>query len=115
VCSSDLPNVQNSGATSTWAVKNGRYVKIGQQVTCWLTNDGGNSGGGGGVLSIQSLPFPITNLVDNCQMGIWGANSLSSSNGGILYNGGDALIYVGGNTVGGTATYIGGCFTYRTD
>ena len=50
------PDLYNNGVSSTWAVKVGRYTKIGDTVNFWAYFDAGNNGTGGGTLFF-TLPF----------------------------------------------------------
>ena len=50
------PDLFNNGVSSTWAVKVGRYTKIGDTVNFWAYFDAGNNGTGGGTLFF-TLPF----------------------------------------------------------
>ena len=75
------PNIRNNGATATWTTQQGRYVKIGQQVTVWFNADGGTaprSGGGSGELIMTGLPFSQS-IFGNPILGIIGANNNVSS------------------------------------
>lgn len=53
------PNVFHvSSDDSTWAVKQGFYIKIGRHVNLWGRCDTGNSGTAGSTLRINGFPFP---------------------------------------------------------
>lgn len=53
------PNVFHvSSDDSTWAVKQGFYIKIGRHVNLWGRCDTGNSGTAGSALRINGFPFP---------------------------------------------------------
>jgi hypothetical protein len=52
------PNVYHvSSNNSTWATKQGFYIKIGRQVTAWGRCDSGNSGTAGSALTLSGLPI----------------------------------------------------------
>ena len=51
------PDIKNESSSSTWTVKHGKYVKVGNLVTCWGYCDGGNSGSSGSSIRIYNLPF----------------------------------------------------------
>ena len=50
------PDLVNNGGTSTWAVKVGRYVKVGAQINFWCYFDAGGPGSGGAMF-LSNLPF----------------------------------------------------------
>ncbi len=117
------PNIRNDGATSTWTTQQGRYVKIGQQVTVWFNADGGStprSGGGSGALIMTGLPFSQV-MFGNPILGIIGANDNASgglySTAGLILNafgqGGTQVRFgVGGQSANFGINYAAGCFTY---
>ena len=117
------PNIRNDGATSSWSSQQGRYVKIGQQVTVWFNADGGSnprSGGGSGALIMTGLPFSQV-MFGNPILGIIGANDHANSGlystSGLILNifgqGGTQVRFgVGGQSANFAISYAAGCFTY---
>jgi len=117
------PNIRNSGTTSTWSSQQGKYVKIGQQVTCWFNADGGTnprSGGAGTSLIMTGLPFNIS-MFGNPIQGIVGANDVSQnglySTSGLILNvfgqgTGGVRFGSGGQAINKAISYAAGCFTY---
>jgi len=117
------PNIRNEGATSTWTTQQGRYVKIGQQVTVWFNADGGStprSGGAGTSLIMTGLPFSQV-MFGNPILGIIGANDHASSGlystSGLILNafgqGGTQVRFgCGGQAINKAINYVAGCFTY---
>ena len=110
------PDVYNSGASSTWTSKSGTYVKIGNICHAWYRCDGGNSGGGGGTLTLSNLPFTSAMGFSNASGGMWGTNGLSTNTGNIFFPGNTAQpnYYIGGTSQTGTATFTTGFLTYQT-
>jgi hypothetical protein len=109
------PDVRNAGASSTFSQKSGTYVKIGNVCFAWFRCDGGNSGGGGGALTISGLPFASAMGFSNASGGMWGTNSLPTNTGNIFFPGNtsEPNLYVGGAQQGGTATFVSGFLTYQ--
>jgi len=113
------PNVYHSSSNnSTWTQKQGRYVKIGDQVTCWFLCDSGNSGTSGSDLRVGTLPFTTGDGNANIPYGtcgIWGANGLSPQDGSVfmLVSSNTLKIYHGGGAITTGTSYISGTFTYR--
>ena len=117
------PNIRNDGATATWTTQQGRYVKIGEQVTVWFNADGGStprSGGGSGALIMTGLPYSQS-IFGNPILGIIGANDNASSGlystAGIILNifgqsGTQVRFGVGGQSANFGINYVAGCFTY---
>jgi len=117
------PNIRNDGATNTWTTQQGRYVKIGQQVTVWFNADGGStprSGGGSGALIMTGLPFSQV-IFGNPILGVIGANDHASgglySTSGLILNafgqGGTQVRFgVGGQSANFGINYAAGSFTY---
>lgn len=117
------PNIRNDGATATWTTQQGRYVKIGEQVTVWFNADGGStprSGGGSGALIMTGLPFTQV-MFGNPILGIIGANDHANSGlystAGLILNifgqGGTQVRFgVGGQSANFGINYVAGCFTY---
>jgi hypothetical protein len=117
------PNIRNNGATATWTTQQGRYVKIGQQVTVWFNADGGTaprSGGGSGELIMTGLPFSQS-IFGNPILGIIGANNNVSSGlystVGLILNifgqgGTQVRLGVGGQSANFGINYAAGSFTY---
>ena len=117
------PNIRNDGATATWTTQQGRYVKIGEQVTVWFNADGGStprSGGGSGALIMTGLPFTQV-MFGNPILGIIGANDHANSGlystAGLILNifgQGSAQVRfgVGGQSANFGINYVAGCFTY---
>ena len=117
------PNIRNDGTTSTWNSQQGRYVKIGQQVTVWFNADGGTSPRSGGTSSsliMTGLPFSQV-MFGNPILGSVGANKSSGSGlystiGVILSpfgQGGTQVRFgAGGQAINFGIDYVAGCFTY---
>jgi hypothetical protein len=110
------PDLYNSGASSTWTQKSGTYVKIGNVCFAWFRLDGGNSGGGGGTLTLSNLPFASAMGFSNAAAGFWGTNGLSINSGSIFFpsNGTQPNFYIGGSGQTGTASFADGFLTYQT-
>ena len=117
------PNIRNDGTTATWTTQQGKYVKIGQQVTVWLNADGGSvprSGGTSSSLIMTGLPYEIS-MFGNPILGIVGANNSVSSG---LYSTAGLILNVfgqgstqvrfgcGGQEISFGINYCAGCFTY---
>lgn len=102
------PNVWNNGATSTWIIKNGSYVKIGKMVYAYARLDGNNSGGGGGAL-LLSLPFAV-----RASTGTWnhiGSYGASGGTVGIVtgdptYGGATVQLWLGSGQDLATRTFV---------
>ena len=119
------PNIRNDGTTATWNSQQGRYVKIGQQVTVWFNADGGSSPRSGGTSSsliMTGLPFSQV-MFGNPILGSIGANKSSGSGlystiGVILSafgQGGTQVRFgAGGQAINFGIDYVAGCFTYTT-
>ena len=117
------PNIRNTGTTATWSSQQGRYVKIGQQVTVWFNADGGSSPRSGGTSSsliMTGLPFSQV-MFGNPILGSVGANKSSGSGlystiGVILSpfgQGGTQVRFgAGGQAINFGIDYVAGCFTY---
>ena len=117
------PNIRNDGTTATWSSQQGRYVKIGQQVTVWFNADGGSSPRSGGTSSsliMTGLPFSQV-MFGNPILGSVGANKSSGSGlystiGVILSpfgQGGTQVRFgAGGQPINFGIDYVAGCFTY---
>jgi len=89
------PDIKNESSSSTWTTKLGKYVKVGNLVTCWGYCDGGNSGSSGSSIRIYNLPFTNTQG--------WGAGSV----GTFIYNGGGSSWGIQLGTSSTTATPYG--------
>ena len=77
-----------SSNNSTWSLKVGRYLKIGDQVTCWFLCDSGNSGTSGSGLTVETS-FTIGSSSVNINFGtcgIWGSNGRQNVMGVYFYN-----------------------------
>ncbi len=113
------PNVYNSGYTSSWGFKSGRYTKIGNTVHCWARFDGGSTGAGTGNLVLTGLPFASkgsTATWNHCGIvglsggviGVVGVGTASSGgSSGYIWNGSGYINFV--------ATFISMQFSYETD
>ena len=113
------PDVYNvSSNNSTWSLKVGRYLKIGDQVTCWFLCDSGNSGTSGSGLTVGGLPFTIGSSSVNINFGtcgIWGSNGMTERDGSLFLQPGTTTlkIHAGGSGLTSQPTYCSGTFTYR--
>ena len=117
------PVIKNDGQTPTWTGVNGRYTKIGEQVTVWFNADGGStprSGGAGTSLIMTGMPFAIS-MFGNPILGVTGANDHASSGlystSGLILNvfgqGGSQVRFgSGGQPINKAVNYAAGCFTY---
>ena len=111
-------DVFNNGSTSTWTVKQGRYVKIGSKVTIWFCCDNGNSGTAGGAL-LLALPFTgVTNL-NNSQVGVFSHNGANPDGRTIVLVGSAGAVQfwnmaTGTNQYTGQVSFITGTATYTT-
>ena len=112
------PSIRNDGNTPNWTGVNGRYVKIGQQVTVWFNVDGGTtprSGSSGSSLIMTGMPYSIS-MFGNPILGIVGVNQHSGDVGVILNvfgQGGTQVRFgLGGKTYTEAINYSSGCFTY---
>jgi len=117
------PNIRNTGTTATWSSQQGRYVKIGQQVTVWFNADGGSSPRSGGTSSsliMTGLPFSQV-MFGNPILGSVGANKSSGtglySTIGVIFSafgqGGTQVRFgAGGQPINFGIDYVAGCFTY---
>ena len=112
------PSIRNDGNTPNWTGVNGRYVKIGQQVTVWFNVDGGTtprSGSSGSSLIMTGMPYSIS-MFGNPILGIVGVNQHSGDIGVILNvfgQGGTQVRFgVGGKAYTEAINYSSGCFTY---
>jgi len=107
------PNVFNNGSSSTWTVRFGRYIKVGNLVTCWWNVDGGNSGTAGGALILSGLPF---SMGTNSNFQNWGSVNTNATGGQSIMNnttGTQAQIWVtGGAQDLSQRTYISGVMSY---
>jgi hypothetical protein len=74
------PNIQNSGSSSTFTIKTGRYTKIGRFVYCSFLCDGGNSGTAGGALTLLGLPFSYGGTNNVPTLVSFTANNLGNDN-----------------------------------
>jgi hypothetical protein len=110
------PQLSNNGFTGSWSIRAGRYVKIGNQVTCWANFDGGSSGGGTGALLLSGLPFSQESSGGTWQnTGIFQASS-APNQGSITMQaagGTTAQLWVGGGQKGETVSFASMMFTYR--
>jgi len=113
------PDVFNSGSTSRWNDKNGRYRKIGSKVTVWINCDGGTqprSGTSTGLLTITGIPFSISSSLNaNFVLGICGYNRASgggSADGNINYAGSVVRVRIGGQDQTDQVDYFSACFSY---
>jgi len=73
------PNIQNSGSSSTFTQKSGRYTKIGRLVYCSFVCDNGNSGTAGGNLTLLDLPFTYGGTSNVPTLVSFTANGLATS------------------------------------
>ena len=117
------PDIRNDGTTATWGSQQGRYVKIGQQVTVWFNADGGSSPRSGGTSSsliMTGLPFSQV-MFGNPILGSVGANKSSGtglySTIGVILSpfgqGGTQVRFgAGGQAINFGIDYVAGCFTY---
>jgi hypothetical protein len=108
------PNVRNAGQTSTFTVIIGRYVKIGRQVTCWCSVDGGVTGAATGNLTISGLPFVYENSGNWLNFGQWNGSG-SFPNGAIVSISSTSEVYgwSGGGYVTEIKSFFTCAFTYR--
>jgi len=95
------PNLVNNGGTSTWAVKVGRYVKIGAQINFWCYFDAGGAGSGGALI-LSGLPFvgsgtnstmsTVGTIQVNTVQNWYPAFQNASTNDCVIYAGGSQVI-----------------------
>lgn len=113
------PDVYNSGYTSSWSIKSGRYTKIGNTIHCWARFDGGSSGSGTGDLVLTGLPFASkgsTGTWNHCGVvglsgGVTGVVGVGSAGSG----GSTGYIWTGSGYHTFVATFISMQFSYETD
>ncbi len=115
------PEIRNADNDNTFTTESGRYIKIGAVVVAYFINDGGNTGGGGG-LQVRGLPFNSTNTAH-----LFGARGTAAVNNSsstvrrnliVNFNSGNsnsALLYYGGDFLSDTLTYVSGFIIYQTD
>ena len=115
------PEIRNADNDNTFTTESGRYIKIGAVVVAYFINDGGNTGGGGG-LQVRGLPFNSTNTAH-----LFGARGTAAVNNSsstvrrnliVNFNSGNsnsALLYYGGDFLSDTLTYVSGFIVYQTD
>jgi hypothetical protein len=115
------PDIRNADNPNTFTTESGKYIKIGAVVVAYFINDGGNTGGGGG-LQVNGLPFNTTNTAH-----IFGARGTAAVNNSsstvrrnliVNVNSGNssgALLYYGGDFLSDTLTYASGFIIYQTD
>jgi len=105
------PDIKNESSSSTWTVKNGKYVKVGNLVTCWGYCDGGNSGSSGSSIRIYNLPFNsahgfnagcVGTFIYNGGGQTWGIQMNNNTNNAIVY----ANSITNTNTLSYTAFFI---------
>jgi len=109
------PDARVAGRTSTWGTRNGRYVKIGKVVHCWVVCDGGSSGATDTYSVLSALPFTPAQGYNNQTGGIWAMNNAQSTKtGNIMINNGDttALISLGGGSWPHAFDYFSCYFSY---
>jgi hypothetical protein len=108
------PNVRNASQTSTFTVIIGRYIKVGRQVTCWCSVDGGVTGAGTGNLTISGLPFVYENSGNWLNFGQWNGSG-SVPNGAIVSLSSVSEVYgwSGGGYVTEIKSFFTCSFTYR--
>ena len=110
------PNLYNNGSSSTWSIKVGRYIKVGNQVTCWANFDGGGSGSSTGALILTGLPFSQEASGGTWQCdGVFQASSSPNQGSVTMQNSGgaSAQLWVGGSQKLETVTFASVMFTYR--
>jgi len=73
------PNVVNSGSSSTFTSKTGRYTKIGRIVYATFVCDSGNSGTAGTGLNLTGLPFAYAGTSNAPTLVAFTANNLSNN------------------------------------
>jgi len=111
------PNVFHvSSDDSTWALKQGFYIKIGRHVNLWGRCDTGNSGTAGSALRINGFPFPAaTSPIWAHAVGSFTYNGTAShADRWQLVNALHADSYGSGNHTT-QVSYIGFFLTYYTD
>jgi hypothetical protein len=111
------PNVENTGSSSTWSTKTGRYTKIGRFVYCSFLCDGGNSGTLGSVLVVSGLPFTcggtnnVPTLIGFTANGLASAEYVTSrtQNGSTSFN----IVTVQGTSVIVQISFAAGTIVYE--
>jgi hypothetical protein len=69
-------DVFNNGSSSSWAIKNASYTRIGKIVYAYARFDGNNSGTAGGALLLSGLPFACNSNTGTWNhMGTYGASN----------------------------------------
>ena len=107
------PNVRNANQTSTFTVIIGKYIKIGKQVTCWCSVDGGVTGAATGNLTISGLPFVYETSANWLNFGQWNGSG-TFPNGAIVSLSSVSEVYgwSGGGYVTEIKTFFTCSFTY---
>jgi hypothetical protein len=116
-----------TSGSSGYSSQQGKYTKIGEQVTAWFKLDMNNNQVGGSVLQIGGLPFtssshPSYGASSGLHCNAWSTSAKKPDNGLVAPNGTNIDLYHSQGTTGTTqplGTDIGtgsliGCVVYRT-
>jgi hypothetical protein len=97
------PNVVNSGSSSTFTSKTGRYTKIGRFVYATFVCDSGNSGTGGTGLNLTGLPFAYAGTSNVPTLVAFTGNNLSNNDAIVSRTSNSATSFLICKISGGTA------------
>ena len=110
------PDVYHTSSNnSTWATKQGFYVKVGRLITAWGRCDSGNSGTSGSALTLSGLPIAAdTSTVFAHCAGSYTFNGTSTSADKWQVTNATTFVSYGDNNNLNQVSYIGFFVTYFT-